>query len=145
MTNPLLERAIRRGLERWAPQGTFRASVIDVSFGETLGAYEAEAEALGDALLVALVDAIQNTRFGPAFCSGLRGAPQAAEAFRSQLAGALGPRFVEKLEAFRNRIARDPTLKSRLGPFLVACRWLADGESRAAHTLLDQLCRQLAG
>ena len=110
-----------------------------------MGTYEAEVRSLGDAVLDALVEAIQNTRFGPGFCSGLRGAPNATDAFRSQLAGTLGSGFLEKLEAFQNRIADNPTLKSRLEPFVAACRSLADGESETAKNLLDELCMELAG
>ncbi len=146
MTSPLLEEAARRGVLKWAPEGTFLPSgKIDGTPEEGSGASEAELQAHGEAVLAALVEAIQRARFGPAFCYGLKGAPQAVEAFGSQLAAALSSDFAVKLDAFKSAVADDPALRRRLGPFLVACYRLAAGESGTVAGLLDELCLQLAG
>ncbi len=146
MTSPVLAEAARRGVLRWAPEGTFLSSgKIDGNPGEGSAASEAEVQAQGEAVLEALIEAIQSTRFGPAFCSGLQGAPQAVETFGSQLAAALNSDFVVKLDAFKSAVAEDPTLRQRLGPFLVACHRLAAGDGGTVAGLLDELCLQLAG
>lgn len=146
MENPILERAIHRGLERWAPEGTFRVSGgIDVDLEEGAEADGLELEGLSEVVVAALVEAIESTRFGPAFCAGLGGAPHAVEAFRSQLTGALSSGFGHKLEAFKKGIAASPVLRRRLGPFVIVCRRLAEGDEQTARSLLDQLCLQLAG
>jgi hypothetical protein len=146
MTSPALEQAARRGVLKWAPEGTFLSSGgIDGSPGPDSEASEVEVQAQGEAVVEALVEAIQSTRFGPAFCSGLKGAPQAVEAFGAQLAAALDSDFAVKLDAFKSAVADDPILRQRLGPFLVACHRLAAGDAGTVAGLLDELCLQLAG